>query len=399
MAKIVLTHFNLTTESGDPKMLLSIAQGLKKLGHTVTIYCAEFDPEACFPRLNQGLDVRVAPPPKPLSSVRGAIGLLAKILERIKQARLYHDAAQRIAVQLKKDLDFVIVENDYTYKAAAAHKKENPKAKTVWIMNNPPFFHSKKRNFTLDILSRVANLFEKWSAKKYAKYIDWIVVYDENFRRLAGTLGRPVKVLRNPVDVDYFFAPPKRGIRAGEKIQLLSLGALSPNRRFEDTISAVKILRDKGYNAGAVIICKDYWGNKQYRESFENFIKNSGVAGYVDARFQGASEEEYLDAIRTSDVFILPNNIKNWAVGAFEAMAAGVPLVVSRATAVSEILHDGKDALFVDVLRPDEIAEKVEFLAKDAGLYVRIASAGQELVIKDMSLNNFAKKILEPPQA
>ena len=397
--KIALTHFNLTTESGDPKMMLSIAQGLKKLGHAVTIYCAEFDSGACFPRLNQGLDVRVVPPKQPLSSVRGATGIMGKILERIRQTKLYDDSAKRIESKLDSDLDFVLCENDYTYKAGAVYKKRNQWAKVIWIMNNPPFFHSKKRNFILDILSRVANLFEKWSAKKYAKYIDWIVVYDENFRRLAGSLGRPVKVLRNPVDVDYFFAPPKGGIRAGEKIQLLSLGALSPNRRFEDTISAVKILRDKGYNAGTVILCKDYWGNKQYRESFENFIKNSGVAGYIDARFQGASEEEYLEAIRTSDVFILPNNVKNWAVGAFEAMAAGLPLVVSRATAVSEILHDGKDALFVNILRPDEIAEKVELLAKDAGLYVRIASAGQELAIKEMSSNSFAKKILEPPQA
>lgn len=397
--KIALIHFNLTTESGDPKMVLSIAQGLKKLGHTIILYCAEFDSETCFPRLNRGLDVRVVPPAIPLASLRGATSIFGKVLERIKQTRIYNDLARKIAGKLDRDLDFIICENDYSYKIPSFYKTINPRAKAVWIMNNPPFFHSKKSNLVAELLSRCANIFEKVSAKRHARWIDWIVVYDENFKRLAETLGIPVNVLRNPVDIDYFFSPPKVGIRAGEKIQLLSLGALSPNRRFEDTISAVKILRDNGYNAGAVIICKDYWGNKQYRESFENFIKNSGVAGYIDARFRGATEEEYLEAIRTSDVFVLPNNVKNWAVGAFEAMAAGVPLVVSRATAVSEILHDGKDAFFVNVLRPDEIAEKVELLAKDAGLYVRIASAGQELAIKDMSLNNFTKKILEPPQA
>lgn len=396
--KIILTHLNLTTESGDPKMILSIAQSLKKKGHEVVVFCSEFNPRSCFPRFNQGLDVRIVAPKKPLSSVLGAVGLVGKILERVRKISLHNNAAKRIANQIKleKDIDFIICENDYTYKSGAIYKKKNPKAKVVWIMNNPPFFHSKKKNIFFSILSRVINLFEWFSAKIASSKIDWIVVYDENFHHLVKSLGTPVKILRNPVDVGYFLKTPKEP-QPKIKIQLLSLGALSPNRRFEDTISAASILRSKGYKASVVIICKDYWGDKLYRKNFENFIKSLDAENYVKALFEGASEDEYLKLIHSSDVFVLPNNVKNWAVGAFEAMAAGLPLIVSRATAVADVLIDGENALFVDSLQPEQIAQKIEILINKPALYKKIALQGQEFVKEEMGLDKFINEILISP--
>lgn len=395
--KIALAHFNLATESGDPKMVFSIAQGLKKLGHDVMVYCAEFDAKACFPRLNRGLDIRVIPPSSSLASVRSAAGIAGKVRERIKQIRLYNELVQRMANEIDKDLDFIICENDYSYKLGYFYKKMKPDTKVVWIMNNPPFFHSPKDNVLADILSRWAAWFEKMSSRHFGKGVDWVIVYDDESRRLAEAVGRPMKIARNPIDVDYFYAPPKRGI-AGKRLQLLGVGALSPQRRFEDMIAAVALLRKKGYDARAVLICKDFWGNKAYRGAFEGFMRSSGVAEYIDARFSGASEEEYLQVVRASDIFVLPNNIKIWGVGAFEAMAAGLPLIVSRATAVAEVLRDDKEALFVDVVRPDQIAEKVELLVKDPELYIQVASAGQECVRQEMGLDNFVKGILAPPR-
>ena len=38
--KIGMIHLNLATESGDPRMFLSIAQGLRRLGHEVAVYAA-----------------------------------------------------------------------------------------------------------------------------------------------------------------------------------------------------------------------------------------------------------------------------------------------------------------------------------------------------------------------
>lgn len=392
--KIALTHFDLTTESGDPKHMLSIARGLKKLGYEVIVYCAEFKAGSCFPRLNSGLDIRVVSPQAPLGSLRGANGIAGKIFERIKRGSLYNDLVKRMLNKMDRDFDLIISENDPSYKIGFFYKKINPKTKIVWIMHNPPFFHSRKSSFIVDILSRVAALFEKSSAKYYGKAVDSILVFDEHAKQLAEEVGPPVKIVMLPIDVEYFYSSAKRNIVGGKKVGFLSLGALSPARRYEDTILAAAILRKKGYDARVVLICKDYWADRSYRAQFEKFIESSGIKQYIDARFSGSTEEELLRVMKASDIFVLPNDIKLWAIGAFEAMAVGSPLIVSRMTAVVEILHDGIDSLFVDPRRPDQIAEKAEALINDRTLYSRISAAGQKLVQEKLNVGSYIREML-----
>lgn len=393
--KIALIHLNLATESGDPRMVFLMAQEFRKAGHTVVIYCAEFDAQASFPRLNHGLDVRVIAPAAPLSSVRGAIGIAAKLKERVKQIRLSNDWVKRVEGVIEKDFDYLVCENDYSYKLGRFYKKIRPEVQVVWIMNNPPFFHSRKDTLPAELFSRGIAFFEKMSARRYASGIDRIIVYSEELKKIAGAVGRPVRIIYNPVDLDRFFAHVKQGIGAGKPIRLLGVGALSPQRRFEDILSAGAILRKRGYDARVTLICKDYWGNGRYRNEFESFAKTLGAGDFADIHFEGANEEDYLAAMRNNDIFVLPNNIRIWGVGAFEAMAAGLPLIVSRVTAVAEILLDGVNALLVDALQPEQIADQVEKLAKDPKFYFAVASAGQKLVTTEMAPENFAREILK----
>ncbi len=395
--KIALIHFDLTTESGDPKHMLSVARGLKNIGHSVVVYCAEFDAKKCFPRLNNDLDIRAIPPSTPLSSLRGSNGMIKKISNRIRQVFFYNNLIKRVFKKIDKDFDFIICENDQSYKLGFFYKKINQKTKIVWIMHNPPFFHSPKKNIITNSLSYLMSLFEKISAKFYGRFIDWILVFDENARKLAKKVGPPVKVVRLPVDLEYFYFPNRPGIAPQKNINLLSLGALSPARRYEDTISAAVILRAKGYDAHVTLICKDYWNDKNYRQEFEDFIDQSSIKQYIDARFNGTTEKELLEIMKASNIFILPNNIKLWAIGAFEAMAVGLPLIVSRETAVIEILHDGVDALFVDAFRPDQIAEKVEALVLDPLLYSKISEVGKKLVKEKLSIESYICEMLATP--
>ena len=60
--KIAFIHLNLSTESGDPRMFYMLIREVKKLGHQVVVYTAQFNPDA-FPELNAGLDIRVAASP------------------------------------------------------------------------------------------------------------------------------------------------------------------------------------------------------------------------------------------------------------------------------------------------------------------------------------------------
>jgi len=155
-------------------------------------------------------------------------------------------------------------------------------------------------------------------------------------------------------------------------------------------------LRKEGYNVRALIICKDYWADKTYRQSFEAFIVKSGAADRIDARFDGVSEEVMLSSIRESHVSVVPQSAKVWIATACEAMAAGLPLVVSRATSMVDVLQDGENALFVDPLRPDRIADTIKSLIDDPARYMSIASAGQRYVKENLSFEAFVKEAMNP---
>lgn len=72
-----------------------------------------------------------------------------------------------------------------------------------------------------------------------------------------------------------------------------------------------------------------------------------------------------------------------------------MPLVVSRVTSVAVALKDGENALFVDPLRPDQIADKVQELISDEKLYKKIAENGQKFTKENISWNAYARGFLE----
>ncbi len=395
--KLAFLHLYLATASGDPRMVLSLAKECKAQGHKVKVYCSEFD-SAFLPDLHRGLEIIVVPPPRPLGTVRGASGIFGKILERVRRNRLYADAARRIGEKLDPDFDFVFAENDPTYIAAAEYKRTHPMARAVWIMNNPPFYHSHKNNFFVNLASKAHTWREGARMRRFAKWIDWAVVFAKKYKKEAEALGYKVKLIGNPLDFDYFYAPVKRLV-PGKPMQILAVGVLSPYRRFEDLVAATALLRKDGYDVRTVIVCKDYYGDKSYRKSFEECIKASGASGYIDARFEGVEEAEMMRLLRESHVSVAPQSAYVWMATSCEAMAAGMPAIISRATVMPDVLTDGLNALFVDPKRPGEIADKVKKLLDSPELYEKIATAGQRYVKENLNFGEFVKEIMAPTRS
>ena len=61
-------------------------------------------------------------------------------------------------------------------------------------------------------------------------------------------------------------------------------------------------------------------------------------------------------------------------------MAAGIPTVISRKIDSVEVLKDGKTAMFVDPMSPDQIAERIGWLVEHPKAYTTIAAEGRSLL-------------------
>jgi glycosyltransferase involved in cell wall biosynthesis len=90
---------------------------------------------------------------------------------------------------------------------------------------------------------------------------------------------------------------------------------------------------------------------------------------------------------------VVPSRFEPFGIIALEAMAAGVPLVVSRVGGLKEIVDDSMDGIEVEPNNPSAIAEATIRILSDKELASRLAARGEEKV-KSYSWENVAKRTL-----
>ncbi len=80
-----------------------------------------------------------------------------------------------------------------------------------------------------------------------------------------------------------------------------------------------------------------------------------------------------------ADCFVLPTGYDTFSLATLEAMASGLPVIVSRAAGVSEHLRDGVDALVLqDASDVNTLAAHLRLLADDQASRAQLGSAGRE---------------------
>lgn len=400
--KIAIVCLNLSWQSGGPRLVFSMARELEKNGHKVVIYAPEFTGEY-FKELWSGLDIRVIQSKyEPVWSGSGKAGNIFNwVKAKFEQERAKLFSSRTIAESMDADFDVVNV-HDFAYLAVPFYKKRNPRSRVIWTANDPPYVYLPKDNFFRDILSRVYNWVRNSSSRKYFKFIDGVAVLDSYNKEWCAKRGLNAVIVRAGADTEGFYIPVKsfKEKARNKKVRLFGLGSFNKYRHYEDTIMSVKILRDRGYDAEALIIANDMWDEKEYRGKILRLIKDNKIEKAVDLRLKGVSEQGLIDAYKETDVFIYmnylpyPRNGFGFSIAVFEAMSAGLPVVLCRTTTSTDVLEDGKSALFVDTGRPDQIADKVEILMNNPDKYESIATAGQKLVKESMTWDDYTRSML-----
>lgn len=177
------------------------------------------------------------------------------------------------------------------------------------------------------------------------------------------------------------------------KIRLLSSGVFIPYRNYETLVKAVGLLREKGLDV-TLNIFGSYELRPEYYYKITTMINNAGLSDSIRILGQ-IDEDRYRELHAESDAFCFVNIDQSWGLAVFEAMSAGLPVIVSNSVGATEILHDGQDALFVNPKAADEIVNHVVALMTDRSKYLDIQANGCELVRKYSWENAYCKPMLE----
>jgi len=211
----------------------------------------------------------------------------------------------------------------------------------------------------------------------------------EFFAQRLVALGCPaerIQVHHMGVDTSRF---PLRtcGVRGDEPVQMISVCRLVEKKGIEFGMRAV---------AEAVQGCSipfewDIVGDGPLRGRLERLSAELGLSGRV--RFHGAMTREHIQArLNAAQLFFAPSitskdgDQEGIPVAIMEAAARGMPVLSTRHSGITELVHDGKNGYLADELNVSEMAQKLTTLLHEPQRWSDMGRAGRSVVERDFDL-------------
>jgi len=176
----------------------------------------------------------------------------------------------------------------------------------------------------------------------------------------------------------------KWGISENEPL-LVFLGRLIPRKGADILIAA---FAEACVNLGKLVIAGPE-GESEYRAQLEKCAREAGIEGRVV--FTGPVYDQEKEALLAdADIFVLPSRYENFANAAAEAMACGVPVIVTENCGIRSLV-DGRAGL---VIKPEKrsLVEAIRRLIDDKGLYERFV-AGCHAVAEELSWTRLTEQM------
>jgi glycosyltransferase involved in cell wall biosynthesis len=105
------------------------------------------------------------------------------------------------------------------------------------------------------------------------------------------------------------------------------------------------------------------------------------------------SESETLAAISQSDALVLTSFMEGLPIVLMEAMALGKPVIATRVAGIPELVIEDKNGLLFTPSHWGELAEKLQLLAHDKDLRVRLGSAGLPTITAEFDIRKSAAQL------
>jgi len=229
----------------------------------------------------------------------------------------------------------------------------------------------------------------RWALRWAARRSDALVAVSEaTARDLRATLALPagdVKVVHNGI-------PFREGNRSSLRQELalaagdlliVAVGNLYPVKGHAVLLRALGELHRSGAVADAP------WrlaiaGRGEEEERLRALAAEEGIAERVTLL---GYRQDVPDILAAADIFVMPSLSEGLPLALVEAMAAGLPVVVSEVGGVPEVAVAGREAILVRPGDPAPLAEGLAMLLRDSGARTAMGAAARERALRDFSVS------------
>jgi glycosyltransferase-like protein len=206
-------------------------------------------------------------------------------------------------------------------------------------------------------------------------------------RRLADEFGVSARIVRNGVDARRHRPPADEAERDQDRaaaglngqLTVLSIGGIEPRKGSLTLLRAFAAARAALPERRPVLLVAGGATLFDHRDEIDRFHAlrdDLDLDGSV--RVLGPVTDEELERLyRAADVFALPSTKEGFGLAVLEALAAGVPAVVSDLDVFRTYLADGDSALMAPIGDHDALADAMVRAARDPELAARLRDGGR----------------------
>src|ERR1041384_7186336 len=197
----------------------------------------------------------------------------------------------------------------------------------------------------------------------------------DDLTRNFGVRESAIRIVHNPIDFASMTDAVPEPLDASDEQTwrhpaIVSAGRLAEAKNYPLLIEAMALLRRRLPAARLFIL-----GQGDQEPQLRQQIASLGLSDAV--RLCGFQRNPWKYIVR-ADVFALTSRYEGFGNVLIEAMACGVPVVVTSSPGTLEIIRPGTDGLLIDRHEPDAVAAALERVLCDAPLRQRLAAGGRD---------------------
>lgn len=250
---------------------------------------------------------------------------------------------------------------------------------------------SSDYRFDLKILAGQAGPIGHWAAKTLARDTAVFIAINESIAADLQKWDVPQsRIWRIPNGVDI---PLQKGAASRDKLNLpadrlilLTVGSLRPQKNQAILIKALREVVEQGHNPLLLLL-----GDGDLRDSLQRQVTQLGLISYV--RFCGWVDNVQ-DYLATADIFILPSLVEGLSNALMEAMAQGLPCIVSDVPGNRVLIQPGHNGLVFTNNDPADLGRAIVYLLEESAQRKYFGKQARQTIVADYTMEHIADRYL-----
>jgi glycosyltransferase involved in cell wall biosynthesis len=228
----------------------------------------------------------------------------------------------------------------------------------------------------------------RWMLRKLGETDCAVALNEQVIRELVEIGVKPEKIVRIPNGVEIDRVKPRTDYLLGQPVTVIFVGRFHPKKGVDTLLLAwQKVQKDMPQLAWRLRLV----GKGGLEQEMEAMARRLSIDQTVE--FCGQVDDPF-PLLRQSDIFVLPSSAEGMSNALLEAMAHGLPCIVTDIAGNNEVIQHEQNGLLVRPNDERDLAHAIARLAADQALRERLGLGALRAVENGYSIDSVADRYI-----